>query len=55
MSGSAYTPAVAVGPGIPSSTEEGSLFSREFFMPHAAPRSMKIASPLGQGGTSGGF
>ena len=25
------TPAVAVGPGIPSSTEEGSLFSRELF------------------------
>ena len=27
------TPAVAVGPGIPSSIEEGSLFQEEFFMP----------------------
>ena len=31
--GTPTTPAVAVGPGIPSSTEEGSSFSEEFFMP----------------------
>ena len=29
--GTPTTPAVAVGPGIPSSTEEGRLFSEELF------------------------
>jgi hypothetical protein len=31
--GTPTTPVVVVGPGIPSSIEEGSLFQEEFFMP----------------------
>jgi len=49
------TPAVTVGPGIPSSTEEGSLFSREFFMPRYGAAFDEKRPPLDKGRLQGGF
>jgi len=44
---------VAVGPSIPSSTEEGSSFSMEPRMPRCGATFDENSVPLGQGGLQG--